>query len=154
MARKAKNKTENADIEISNGGLGRETKQQIKNWVLKLRHAFEDDFTQRLRRYGIEAGKTIGAAPDYLSVEEQDDRAVIVAAINRDHANERSVDDAIKAYVRECSFTLLNRLVGLRCMEARGILFVNGEATEAITTRLEYQNRPRLLWAMRGDDSQ
>jgi hypothetical protein len=38
-------------------------------------------------------------------------------------------------------------------MEARGILFVNGEATEAITTRLEYQNRPRLLWAMRGDDS-
>src|SRR5437764_1020726 len=46
------------------------------------------------------------------------------------------------------------RLVGLKCMEARGLLFVDGEPTEVITTRAEYGGLSRLLWQMRaaGDD--
>ncbi len=135
-------------------GLDRETKQKIKTWVLRLRHLLQDDFTTRLKRYGIESGKAIGNAPDYLSEDEKQDRRVIVVAIRRDAANERSGDDAIQAYVRECAFTLLNRLVGLKCMEAREILFVGGEATEAVTTRAQYGNRSRLLWQMRDQNKE
>lgn len=131
-------------------GLDRETKQKIRNWVLKLRHLFQDDITKQLRRVGIEAGKPITPeGPGYLEADEKRARRVIVAAIQRDAANERSQADALTAYVRECAYTLLNRLVGLKCMEAREILFVEGEPTEVVTTKDIYGNRSRLLWQMR-----
>jgi hypothetical protein len=134
-------------------GLDREAKQKIRNWVLRLRHAFEDDIRTQVKRYGIEAGMLLAKdAPDYLTPEEKKARRIIVAAIQRDAQNERSGEDALTAYVRECAYTLLNRLVGLKCMEAREILLVEGVQNEIITTRSEYGDRSRLLWQMREED--
>jgi len=135
-------------------GLSREVKQQIKRWVLELRHLLEDDFERQLRRYGIEAGEDIAPVDelDYLTDDEKRKREVIEATIRREAENEGGLAGGVKAYVRDAAYTYLNRLVGLKCMEARGILFVDGEATEVITTRPEYGGRSRLLWQMRDED--
>ena len=67
-----------------------------------------------------------------------------MAAIKRDAQNERNNDDALTAYIREAAYTLLNRLIGLRCMEARNILYVDGEQNEVVTLRPEYGERSRF----------
>lgn len=135
-------------------GLSREVKQQIKRWVLELRHMFEGDFARQLRRFGIEPdGEFIPAEElDYLTDEEKRRREVIEATIRREAENEQDLAGGVKAYVRDAAYTYINRLVGLKCMEGREILFIDGEATEVITTRPEYGGRSRVLWRMRDAD--
>jgi len=59
--------------------------------------------------------------------------------------------DRLAADIRDAAFTYVNRLVGLRCMEARELLLVDGEATEVVTLRGPgvYGGRSQLLAAMR-----
>ena len=135
------------------GGLDTPTKGKIKDWVLKLRDLLEKDFATQLRRYGIEPSKMAKEPPAYLTDDETQRRKVICATIRKEAANEGDLEKAVEAYIRDAAYTYVNRLVGLKCMETRGILFVGGEATEVITTRREHGDRSRLLWTLREEDS-
>jgi hypothetical protein len=53
---------------------------------------------------------------------------------------------------REAAYTHLNRLVGLKCLELRGHLVIDGEPTEAVTCRHEFGDRSRWLWTLRDRD--
>lgn len=131
--------------------LDSETKKRVKNWVLALRARLEEDLGRELKRLGIERKKAPVplAKIDYLTDEERAIRKHLDALLAHETRAEGSADTGYLAVRREAAYTFLNRLVGLRCMEARGLLFVDGEQTEVITTKPEYGGRSRLLRDMR-----
>ncbi len=131
--------------------LDRETKSKIKRWVLALRAAFEKDFSQQLRRLGVAADIQPNGPPEYLTEDERQQRRRILTLVRREQQAEGARDKAIEAYVRDCTFTIINRLVGLRCMEARELLSINGKPAEAITLHgpAVHGGRPGLLAQMR-----
>jgi len=131
--------------------LDSETKRHIRNWVIALRKLLEEDLERELKRLGIERQKPPVplAKLDYLTGEEQAVRRHFDALLLHETRAEGSAENGYSAVRREAAYTFLNRLVGLRCMEARGLLFVDGEQTEVITTRPEYGGRSRLLRDLR-----
>jgi hypothetical protein len=131
--------------------LDSETKRRVRNWVVALRQLLEDDFERELKRLGIERRKppVPVAKLDYLSDEEQTIRRHLDALLMHETRAQGSTENGYYSVRREAAYTFLNRLVGLRCMEARGLLFVGGEQTEVITTRPEYGGRSRLLRDLR-----
>jgi len=120
------------------------TKTAIKSLVLDLRKSLEADIEVGLRRYGI----TPTALRPVDTLKHLDDRG-ITARIRMEeaihHEMERATDskqtlaEAVHWFVREVAFTHLNRLVGLKAMEVRGLV------PEVIQTRAEYGNRSRML---------
>ncbi|MEW6745482.1 MAG: BREX-1 system adenine-specific DNA-methyltransferase PglX [Planctomycetota bacterium] len=133
------------------------TKRRLKAAVLELRKNLEDDLTTQLRRLGVD-GKKNNMTPveklDYLTDAEKRARAAVDVLIEKEKRIALSFAGAVASLVREAAYTHLNRLFGLKCMEVRGLLVVEGECTETITTRPEYGGRPKLLWAMRESDRQ
>lgn len=131
--------------------LDSDTKKQVKNWVLALRKLLEEDLGREIKRLGFERG----AVPvplsklDYLTEEEQAIRRHLEVLLARETKTEGTRERGYDAVRREMAYTFLNRLVGLRCMEARGLLVVNGDVTEVVTTRPEYGGLSRLLRDLR-----
>jgi len=114
------------------------TKSAIKSLVLDLRHTLEDELAIVLRRYGLFTDRdwSLDSPPDRLTTDA--DREIwhrIVAVIRRGMKEGRTLPQASADYVRESAFTFLNRLVGLKCLEVRGII------DEVITTRDVYGGR-------------
>jgi hypothetical protein len=111
----------------------------------------EEDFGRELKRLGIEHRKapTPISKLDYLTEDEKATRRHFDALLAHETRVEGSAEAGYLAVRREAAYTFLNRLVGLRCMEARGLLFIDGEQTEVITTRAEYGGRSRLLRDLR-----
>lgn len=114
----------------------------IKGFVLGLRRLLEDDMTSVLRQYGLFADR------DWLPGWEipQGNRearrrmeAAMQPELERIEAIEANPAKARQAaarwYIRETAFTYLNRLVGLKCLEVRGLF------PEVIQTRIEYGGR-------------
>lgn len=113
-------------------------KDSIRELVLKLRKTLEAEVERELGRYGIYANrKWIPAAelPRLTEQERELDRPRIEAAIHREQDAGLSREEAVVAFVRETAYTHLNRLLGLKCMEMRGLI------KETITTRDIYSNR-------------
>jgi hypothetical protein len=131
--------------------LDSETKKQVRNWVLALRKLLEEDLGREMKRLGLERGEMPVPLSklDYLTEKEQGIRRHLEALLARATKTEGSRERGYDAVRREMAYTFLNRLVGLRCMEARGLLVVNGEATEVVTTRPEYGGLSRLLRDLR-----
>ena len=67
--------------------------------------------------------------------------------IGRDEATD-DLADAVYWFVREVAFTHLNRLVGLKALEVRGL------APESIQTRSEYGDRSRALRDYRAEHAE
>lgn len=137
-------------------GLDRETKTKIKSLVLGLRHSFEAEFARQLQRLGIEKGQKPNGPPEYLTDDETAVRKRLLTLLRRSQEAEGSRDGAIDAYIRDAAYTIINRLVGLRCMEARELLFIDGSPNEVITLRgaSVQGGRPRLQYEMREEDRQ
>jgi hypothetical protein len=139
-----------------NHALDGRTKRRLKSLVLELRHALEEDLIRQLRRLGIDSR---GGAPKpleklaYLDDREVAARRVVDALMEKERRVTPDQRSVIASIVREGAYTHLNRLVGLKSMEARGLLRVDGEITEVVTARPEYGGRPKLLWVMREADS-
>jgi hypothetical protein len=131
--------------------LDAEAKRRVKGWVLGLRKLLEEDLGRELKRLGIARRKPPVplANLDYLSTDEQAIRRHLEALLTREAGAECSAEAGYDAVRREVAYTFLNRLVGLRCMEARGLLFVDGEQTEVVATRPEFGGRSRLLRDLR-----
>lgn len=134
-------------------GLSDEHKDAVKKWIVKLRTAVEDDFEAHLLRFGFRKDGRHTPEKD-LALPELDlvARRRLAALIEHDTAGENSPQRGFAAVKRELTYTLINRLVGLKIMEARSLLYLrppgNPEAepepTEVLTP-IEGQDRSRFL---------
>jgi hypothetical protein len=119
------------------------TKTAIKSLVLDLRKSLEADIEVGLRRYGI-TPTTLRPLDTlkHLNDRELSARIRMEEALRHELGRDETTDDladAVHWFVREVAFTHLNRLVGLKALEVRGL------APESIQTRSEYGNRSRAL---------
>lgn len=133
-------------------------KKNLKSIVLELRHLFEADLGLGLKRLGIdtEVG-TVTAAGDpalsYLSAEELEVRAALDVVLAKEVAMTKNVAEGLRALLREAAYTHLNRLIGLKCLELRGHLEIDGERTEVVTQRSDYGDLSKYLWTLRSRDA-
>ena len=128
-------------------------KDSVKSWVPKVREVLDADFTAELNRLGIpRSGKPVPLDNMNLPDRDQKVRVRVEALLRRDSLSEGSDQKGYENVRRELSYTCLNRLVGLKCMEARGLLYLPPadnpnappEPTKVITIE-EGQARSRFL---------
>ena len=132
-------------------------KDTVKGWVPKVREMLDKNFTAELKRLGIPpTGKPIPLEKMSLPEQDQKGRIRVEALLHRDSLSEGSEQKGYENVRRELSYTCLNRLVGLKCMEARGLLYLpppgdphgSPEPTEVITY-VPGQARSRFLRDLR-----
>lgn len=138
---------------MTNAVLSDRHKEDVKSWVPRLRVLLEDDFEAQLKRFGFRRdGRHTDEAKLALPADALPTRRKLAALLERDTAGEGTPQRGFDAVKREQTYTLLNRLVGLKAMEARGLLFLrppgNPEATPEATevlTPVEGQAYSRYL---------
>jgi hypothetical protein len=132
-------------------------KDAVKTWVPKVRDVLDRDFTAELKRLGIPAtGKLVPIETMSLPEADKGIRARVEALLRRDSLAEGSESKGYENVRRELSYTCLNRLVGLKCMEARGLLYLPPADNEhgapeptSVVTFEEGQARSRYLRDLR-----
>jgi 16S rRNA G966 N2-methylase RsmD len=89
-----------------------------------MRHLLEGEFKAQLEgTYDILTDGSISSAGDGgLTAEQASRRAAIVAAIERKRSAGMKPDEAVADYLRDAAFTILNRFVALKMLEARGLV--------------------------------
>jgi hypothetical protein len=135
-------------------------KDAVKGWVPKVREVLDTDFAAELKRLGIPpTGKPIPLEKMSLPEEDQKVRTRVEALLHRDSLSEGSEQKGYENVRRELSYTCLNRLVGLKCMEARELLYLPppGDAHAApepteVITYVPGQARSRFLRDLRAAD--
>jgi hypothetical protein len=117
--------------------MDRTTKTAIKKLVLTLRQLLEQDIEVVLKRYGLFTDRAWLPADKIPKADEEvlAARRRMQAAIAVEQARGLKPGPATRWYIREVAFTYLNRLVGLKCLEVRGLI------EEVITARVEYGGR-------------
>jgi hypothetical protein len=129
-------------------------KDAVRRWIGQLRASLQDDFQAALMRFGFRRGGKHAAETDLaLPMSELPVRRSLAALIEHDTKAEGSPQRGFDAVVRELTYTLVNRLVGLKVMEARNLLRLRSpgapadsmpEATEVLTPQ-PGQERSRFL---------
>ena len=100
-------------------------KEAVKSWVLKVRSVIEHDFGAQLERLGLKQnGKHMPFGKMTLSDEARVARKRAEAFLAREVMAEGTAERAFASVLREFTYTLLNRLVGLKAMEVRQLLFL------------------------------
>jgi hypothetical protein len=128
---------------MDNQSLSDRHKETVRNWVPKLRVLLEEDFKAQLGRLGFQRnGKHTPEENLSLPAEDLSIRRRIAALLERDIVSEgKHPQRGFDSVVREFTYTYLNRLVGLKAMECRQLLFLRppgepiaeAEQTEVIT---------------------
>ncbi len=142
---------------VPQGGrsLSDQHKDAVKAWIKKLRLALQDDFQAQVTRLGFRRdGKHTPEEKLSLPAADLAIRQRLAALIEHDTKSEGKEHPkrGFDAVVRELTYTLVNRLVGIKIMEARGLLYLptpgqpNAEAepTEVLTPQ-PGQERSRFL---------
>ena len=128
-------------------------KEAVRSWVPKVRKALDDEFGAQLQRLGLRrSGKHVSLDKMSLSPSSVAVRHRAEALVTRESLSEGTSERGYDNVVRELTYTLLNRLVGLKVMEARRLLYLKPpaeptaapEETEVITP-IEGQERSRFL---------
>lgn len=129
-------------------------KDAVRRWIGQLRASLEDDFAAALQRFGFRRdGSRAERAALPLSEEELKTWDKLDALLQHDRKAEGKPERGFDAVVRELTYTLVNRLVGLKVMEARNLLRLRPpgapadsapEATEVLTPQ-PGQERSRFL---------
>lgn len=100
-------------------------KEAVKSWVPQVREVIEQDFAAQLERLGM---KPRGKHTPLHTMKLQDEVRVIrkraEAFLSREVMAEGSAERGFANVLRELTYTLLNRLVGLKAMEVRQLLFL------------------------------
>ena len=100
-------------------------KEAVKSWVPQVRKALEQDFSAQLERLGM---KPSGEHMPLDTMKLQDVVRVVrrraEAFLCREVMAEGSAERGFANVLRELTYTLLNRLVGLKAMEVRQLLFL------------------------------
>ena len=100
-------------------------KDEVKAWVPKVRRILEEEYEAQLDRLGLKrSGHHTPVSKMSLSTEAQATRRRVEALFARDSVVETSPKGGFESVRRELSYTLLNRLVGLKAMEARAVLYL------------------------------
>jgi hypothetical protein len=152
----ASSKSDNSATGTSAPGgrsLSDQQKDAVKAWIKKLRLALQDDFQAQVTRLGFRRdGKhtpeeKLSLPPTDLAIRKQ-----LAALIEHDTKSEGDPKRGFDAVVRELTYTLVNRLVGIKVMEARRLLYLPtpgkqaapAEETEVLTPQ-PGQERSRFL---------
>lgn len=132
-------------------GISQPVRRALAKTVLHLRAALEDDFGKQLRAVGMrEEGVPPPPAGRTLTPAEQRVRDLASVVVRREVEGGATNEQAFQAYVRDSAFTFLNRMVGLRCLEERGLLLVDGQPETAITLD-PARNASSLYWRVRNE---
>jgi len=118
----------------------KQAKDAIHDLVLSLRKTLEAEVERELGRYGIYADRAwidASTLPRLSAKERDEDRPRIEAAIRREQDAGLGQAEAVRAFIRETAYTHMNRLLGLKCMDVRGLI------EETITTRSIYSERSK-----------
>jgi hypothetical protein len=100
-------------------------KEAVKNWVPNVRRLLEVEFEAQLDRMGLKrSGKHTPVEKMRLPDEASRTRRRVEALLARDRIAEGSPERGFDNVKRELAYTLLNRLVGLKAMEARALLYL------------------------------
>lgn len=105
--------------------LSEQYKDQVKSWVPRVRQALQTDFEEQLKRLGLKPDGThtpldrMRIAHDAKIVRRR-----VEALLHHEALGEGSPKRGFANVVRELTYTLLNRLVGLKAMEARALLYL------------------------------
>ena len=100
-------------------------KEAVRSWAPRVRKTLEEDFAAQLDRLGLQAdGRHTPLDTMRLPDETKATRRRVEALLAREVAAEGSAERGFGNVRRELTYTLLNRLVGLKAMEARGLLFL------------------------------
>jgi hypothetical protein len=96
----------------------------IERATQEIRHILEEEFRAQLEgTYDILAdGRISPTGGGALTKAELSTRAGIVAAIERKRAAGMKPAEAVADYLRDAAFTVLNRFVALKLLEARGLV--------------------------------
>lgn len=128
-------------------------KEAVKSWVPKARKALDDEFGAQLERLGLRRnGKHVALDKMSLPAASLAVRKRAEALVARESLSEGTPERGYDNVIRELTYTLLNRLVGLKAMEARKLLYLPPpddanaapEETEVITP-VPGQARSRYL---------
>jgi hypothetical protein len=139
-------------------------KEAVKSWVTKVRKALDDEFGAvdparpkeskgQLGRLGLRRdGKHVPLDKMNLPPASVIVRQRVEALVTRESLSEGTPERGYDNVIRELTYTLLNRLVGLKAMEARKLLYLpppgdaagDPEETEVITP-IAGQARSRYL---------
>ena len=114
-----------------------EQKRSIKSTVLECRNELEKDIEQVLISYGIYKDKewVNVRSLKHLTEEEENIREKVEQVINKLEKGGFTKSKAVEEYIKEVSYTYLNRLAALRVMEVRGLI------DEIIVSKSEYGNK-------------
>jgi len=100
-------------------------KEAVKTWVPKIRRVLEEEVAAQLDRLGLKPdGRQTRIEKMRLPDEAIRTRSRVEALRRRDAIAEGSPRRGFDNVVREVAYTLLNRLVGLKAMEARALLYL------------------------------
>jgi hypothetical protein len=110
-----------------------QAKSRLKSIVIKLRHILEGhcdaqggrhpgDLENRLAFLGIRRDHTSRPTESLSYLDEADRRARQVVDAYIAEESGRTHEKAVGAFVQETAYTWANRLLALRCMEARGLI--------------------------------
>jgi len=110
-------------------------KAKLKSIILELRHILEGyydndgvwhpgDMEERLAALGVRRDRESLPLEQLSHLSEEDRRArlIVDAFILSAPQSERSREESVGQFLQEASYTWANRLIALRCMEARGLI--------------------------------
>jgi len=105
--------------------LGGDYKEAVKTWVPKVRCILEEEFEAQLDRLGLKrSGKHTPFEKMRLPENAARTRWRVEALLARDRIAEGTAERGFDNVKRELAYTILNRLVGLKAMEARALLYL------------------------------
>ena len=112
-------------------------KKSVKSTILECRDILEKDIEQSLINYGIYVNQEWIdiRSLDNISEEQEKDREKIEESIAKLQKGGFEKRQAVIEYIKEVSYTYLNRLAALRSMEVRGLI------DEILVPRAEHGNR-------------
>ncbi|WP_256562735.1 BREX-1 system adenine-specific DNA-methyltransferase PglX [Halomarina pelagica] len=124
-------------------GLSSDDRSQIRSAILSSREMLELEFERQLERYGVYDDDRVPLSKlGHLSLQDRETRREIDAALERELEATEDYQRAYRNYIREATKEYLNRYVGLKTIEARGLV------TETLTTKAEYGNRSYLHYTV------
>src|SRR5438067_2046819 len=128
-------------------GISPAIRRALSRGILELRGAVEDDYRKQLFALGVRP--TASVAPGRpLDANEERARDVAIAVIARDVQAGIPHAEAVERFIRESAYTFLNRMVGLRCLDERNLLVVDGQLETAV--KLDpARNASSLYWRVR-----
>lgn len=109
-------------------------KEAVKAWVPKVRRVLDEDFEAQLDRLGLKrTGKHTSLDTMRLPEDAARTRRRAEALLARDRIAEGTAERGFDNVKRELTYTLLNRLVGLKAMETRALLYLPPPKVPAAT---------------------